>query len=61
MTLLRRLNPIRELLGIEQGMVKGEKQKAIEIAKNLIDILDSKTIAAKTGLTEKEIEILRAK
>jgi predicted transposase/invertase (TIGR01784 family) len=47
--------------GIEQGMVKGEKQKALEIAKNLIDILDSKTIAAKTGLTENEIETLRGK
>jgi len=47
--------------GIEQGMIKGEKQKAIEIAKNLIDILDSKTIAIKTGLTEKEIEVLRGK
>jgi len=47
--------------GIEQGMIKGEKQKAIEIAKGLLDILDSKTIAIKTGLTEKEIEILRKK
>ncbi len=45
--------------GIEQGMVKGEKQKAIEIAKKLIDVLDVKTIALKTGLSEKEIAILR--
>ena len=44
---------------IEQGMLKGEKQKAIEIAKNLIDVLDSKTIAAKTGLTEEEIANLK--
>ena len=41
--------------GIEQGVAKGEKQKAIEIAKNLIDVLDLKTIATKTGLTEQEI------
>lgn len=47
--------------GIKQGMIKGEKQKAMEIAKSLLDILDSKTIAVKTGLTEKEIEILREK
>jgi len=47
--------------GIKQGTIKGENQKAIEIAKNLLDILDSKTIAAKTGLTEKEIETLRTK
>jgi len=46
--------------GIEQGMAKGEKQKAIEIARNLIDILDSKTIAAKTGLSVEEVDILRS-
>ena len=40
-------------------MVKGERQKAMEIAKNLLDVLDAKTIAVKTGLSEKEIEILR--
>lgn len=45
--------------GIEQGMIKGEKQKAIEIAKNLIDVLDNKTIAIKTGLSESDIEIMR--
>ncbi len=45
--------------GIEQGMVKGEKQKAIEIANNLIDVLDAKTIAIKTGLSEKEIESIK--
>jgi len=45
--------------GVKQGIEQGEKQKAIEIAKNLIDVLDSKNIALKTGLTEKEIELLR--
>ncbi len=45
--------------GIEQGMIKGERQKAIEIAKNLIDVLETKTIAIKTGLSEKEIESIR--
>ena len=38
---------------------KGEKKKAIEIAKNLLDILDNKTIAEKTGLSESEVEKLR--
>ncbi len=38
--------------GIKQGMLKGEKQKALEIAKKLIDILDIETIALKTGLSE---------
>jgi predicted transposase/invertase (TIGR01784 family) len=45
--------------GLEQGLEKGEKRKAIEIAKNLIDVLDSKTIASKTGLTEREVDALR--
>lgn len=41
------------------GIRKGEKKKAVEIAKKLIDVLDSETIARKTGLTEKEIIALR--
>ncbi|ACF14699.1 conserved hypothetical protein [Chloroherpeton thalassium ATCC 35110] len=45
--------------GIQQGMVEGKKEKALEIAKNLIDVLDVKTIAMKTGLTEVEIEALK--
>jgi len=38
-----------------------EKIKAIEIAKNLLDILDDETIALKTGLKREEIEKLRIK
>ncbi|MFW8601589.1 Rpn family recombination-promoting nuclease/putative transposase [Desulfobacterota bacterium M19] len=45
--------------GIEQGMIKGEKQKAVEIAQKLLDVLDNKTIAEKTRLSEKEIEIMK--
>lgn len=45
--------------GIKQGIEQGEKKKAIEIAKNLVDILDINTIASKTGLTEKEILALK--
>ena len=37
----------------------GEKKKAIEIAKNLLDVLDDKTIASKTGLSVEFIESLR--
>lgn len=36
-----------------------EKRKTIEIAKNLLDVLDDKTIALKTGLNIKEIKKLR--
>jgi predicted transposase/invertase (TIGR01784 family) len=45
--------------GVKQGIEQGEKRKAIEIAKKLIDVLDTKTIAAKTGLSEEDIETLR--
>ena len=38
---------------------RGEKKKAIEIAKNLLDVLDSETIATKTGLSLEEVENLR--
>ncbi|PJB28068.1 transposase, partial [Candidatus Desantisbacteria bacterium CG_4_9_14_3_um_filter_40_11] len=37
--------------GIKEGIKEGEKQKAIAIAKNLLDILDNQTISKKTGLT----------
>ncbi len=33
--------------GLGKGITKGEKKKAIQIAKNLIGLLDTKTIAAK--------------
>jgi len=45
--------------GIEQGIEQGELNKAIEIAKNLLDVLDDTTISLKTGLSEKEIKKLR--
>lgn len=43
----------------ENAEKRGEKIKAIEIAKNLLDILDNETIAAKTGLDIEEIKKLR--
>ncbi len=45
--------------GLEQGIEQGQKRKAIEIAKNLLDVLDSATIAMKTGLTVADIDSLR--
>ncbi len=45
--------------GIEKGIEKGEKNKAIEIAKNLLDVLDDETISIKTGLTIEEVKRLR--
>ncbi|MEA2050022.1 MAG: Rpn family recombination-promoting nuclease/putative transposase [Campylobacterota bacterium] len=45
--------------GLEQGLEQGEKNKQIEIARNLLDILDIETIALKTGLTTFEVEHLK--
>ena len=45
--------------GIKQGLLEGENRKSIEIAINLLDILDNETIAVKTGLTISEIIKLR--
>jgi predicted transposase/invertase (TIGR01784 family) len=45
--------------GIEKGIEQGIEQEKINIAKNLLDILDDKTISLKTGLSEREIKKLR--
>ena len=45
-----------EAKGRERGIKKGERNKAIEIAKSLLDVLDIETISIKTGLSIKEIE-----
>ena len=38
---------------------KGEEKKTIEIARNLLDILDNETISLKTGLSIADVEKLR--
>ena len=45
--------------GREEGRKEGEKNKAIEIAKSLLDVLDVETIALKTGLSIDEINELK--
>lgn len=45
----------------EQGIEQGIEQRNLEIAKNLLDILDNETISLKTGLAIQEIENLRDK
>ena len=45
--------------GEARGEAKGREEEKIVIAKNLLDILDNKTIASKTGLSEEIIEGLR--
>ena len=48
-----------ERKGIEQGIKQGVKQGKIEVAKNLLDVLDNETISIKTGLSIDEVEALR--
>jgi len=60
----RRLDFIRvqrdiEDTGFYKGYDKGIEQEKINIAKNLLDILDNKTISRKTGLTIDIIDKLR--
>ena len=45
--------------GREEGKEEGERNKAIEIAKNLLDVLNDETISLKTGLTIEKIKQLR--
>jgi len=45
--------------GVEQGIEQGENKKSLQIARNLLDILDNKTISLKTGLNVEEVENLR--
>lgn len=54
---IRRLHYKAE--GKVEGEAVGERKKAIEIAKNLLDVLDNETIAVKTGLPVEVIEKLR--
>jgi predicted transposase/invertase (TIGR01784 family) len=44
--------------GLEKGKEVGKKEREIEIAKSLLDVLDIETIALKTGLSIEEIERL---
>jgi flagellar biosynthesis/type III secretory pathway protein FliH len=45
--------------GREEGLEEGQQRKAVEIAKNLLDVLDDATIAAKTGLSAAQVAALR--
>src|SRR6185436_4906643 len=45
--------------GREEGREKGREERALEIAQDLLDVLDNATIARKTGLTVDRVEELR--
>jgi predicted transposase/invertase (TIGR01784 family) len=44
---------------MQQGLQQGEQRKALEIARQLLTILDAQTIAQTTGLTLAEVEQLK--
>jgi len=44
---------------ISSAKEEGENKKAIEIAKNLLDILDVETISIKTGLSVEDVKKLK--
>lgn len=46
--------------GQQEGRQEGERAKAVEIARQLLDVLDAQTISQKTGLTMAEIQKLRS-
>ena len=46
-------------IGIEQGIEQGKEEEKVEIAQNLLDVLDDETIALKTGLTIEEVRRMR--
>jgi predicted transposase/invertase (TIGR01784 family) len=45
--------------GQKKGRQEGEQAKALEIAQQLLDVLDEETISQKTGLTVAEVKALR--
>jgi len=45
--------------GIERRIEKGKLEEKLNLAKNLLDILDIDTISLKTGLSIKQIEELK--
>ena len=47
--------------GMEKGMQQGIEQRNIEMAINLLDVLDVETISLKTGLSVAEVENLKHK
>ena len=56
----KNLKVYRDLINsIDTAFSEGEKHGKIEVAKNLLDILDVEIIALKTGLSVEEIEVLK--
>lgn len=51
---------MREMTKLGKSLIdEGKKEKALEIAKNLLDVLSLEIIVNKTGLTEEEVKSLK--
>jgi predicted transposase YdaD len=46
--------------GLKKGRQEGRQEEKLEIARQLLDVLDVETISQKTGLTVTEIQVLRS-
>jgi hypothetical protein len=47
-------------IGLERGLEQGAKNKQLEIAKSLLDVLDIETISIKTGLSIEENQVSKS-
>lgn len=52
-------DPEVEKRGVQIGLKQGVQKEKLNIAKNLLDVLDDETISIKTGLDMKVIKVLR--
>lgn len=55
----RRESRLNEVSALSYAEEKGAKKEKIEIAKNLLDVLDNETISLKTGLPIEEVKEIR--
>ncbi|QAA32322.1 hypothetical protein [Clostridium manihotivorum] len=57
--LLREMKEEAKKAGKIEGKLEGKNEEKIQIAKNLLDVLDDDTIATKTGLSLEVVKNLR--
>lgn len=55
----RRESRLNEVSALAYAEEKGAKKEKIEIAKNLLDVLDDEIISLKTGLSVEEVKQIR--
>ncbi|MEE1071405.1 MAG: PD-(D/E)XK nuclease family transposase, partial [Cellulosilyticum sp.] len=55
----RRESRLNEISALSYAEEKGVKRRNIEIAKNLLDVLDDETISLKTGLSIEQVKEIR--